>query len=616
MRGKRIFRKTFGVVFVALVTLFSPLSTSALTPSQLEMFSQNNILFYDPAGTECAPGTISGGKVTVIGDSISVGAANEYASQIPNVDFAEKTYNGTTYNLIEVSKHFAVDAGANYGGMTIADVLQNQGDLRPYLVFALGTNDPGAVTDAAIESLMNLVGTNHKVVLATNYAVDDQLDYSVNNAAIRAAGQRYSNVAVADWAAEVSKNPGAYIGDGYVHPNEAGSRLFVSLIKQALNSLAGGSGGVSTGNNRNYSGAQVWSDAEMQAIEANAAIYQEAANQFGFPWQVMAVVHSLETGLRRYNPDNGQGVYQLYSYTNGGTNENRFVPASEISEAEFRRQTIIAAEVVNGMVGDLNNPDNVKRLFFQYNGVADQYVQKAIAMGFSEEQARNGEGSAYVMNRYDARRDPTSAEMSPLWPGRFTYDGVYDATSVSNGFGAYVKYEALAGNSYCSSAGGTIVDTAIALSWEGHGHAKDDPKPEYVKAMQEVGTYITPCNARGECAPKGASCDIFVSTVMRYSGADPDYPEYGPGRQQDWMDSHPDMYTKVEANKDVAQLEPGDIFVVSNEEGRHIYLYIGEINGQPSQASASHNSRTGEHYAGISWSDYGMDYSVYRRINY
>lgn len=612
----KILKRVFIVLVSALISVVAPLSTYALTESQLDFYAQNNILFYDPSATNCAPGTISGGKVTIIGDSISVGAESEYNSQIPNADLASKTYNGTTYNLIQVSKHFAANAEGNYSGMTIAEELQDQGELRPYVVFALGTNDPGAVTESSIEALINLIGTNHKVVLTTNYAVDNQLDYSVNNAAIRAAATKYAGtVAVADWASAVASDPGKYIGDGYVHPNATGSKLFVQLVKKALDSLAGGSNGVSTGNNRNYAGATVWSEPEMAAIEANQAIYEEAASKYNFPWQVMAVLHSHETGLRRYNPDNGQGVYQLYSYTDGGKNANRFAPASEISEEEFRRQTLIAAEIVSGMVGDLNNPDNVKKLFFSYNGRSGIYIQKARDMGFSEEQAQNGEGSAYVMNRYDAQRDPTSSEMSPLWPGRYTYDGVYDPTSTSTGFGAFVQYEALAGSSYCSSAGGTIVETAILLSWEGHGHAKDDPKPEYVQAMQEVGTYVTPCNSSG-CAPKGASCDIFVSTVMRYSGADPDFPEYGPGRQEAHMQEHPEMYTKVDVNDDVANLEPGDIFVVNSPEGRHIYLYIGEIDGQPSQASASFNGRTGEHYAGITFSDYGMKYSVYRRINY
>lgn len=370
---------------------------------------------------------------------------------------------------------------------------------------------------------------------------------------------------------------------------------------------------VTEGGNQNYAGAVVWSEAELSAIHENQAVYEKAASDYGFPWQVLAVLHSMETGLKRYNPSNGQGVYQLYSYTGGGNNDKAFLPAGAIAEEEFARQTEIAASVVSNMVGDLNDADNVKRLFFKFNGTSSRYIEKALAMGFSEEEARNGEGSPYVMNRYDARRDPTSGEMDSAWPGRYVSDGNYDPSSTSQVFGAFVKYEALVGNSYCSDSGGEIVETALLLSWEGHSHAKDDPKPEYVTAMKEVGSYKSYCNDSG-CAPPGASCDVFVSAVMRYSGSDPSFPLTGPAVQKEYMQSHPELYTSVEAS-DVSDLEPGDI-LVTTENGRHIYIYLGD----GMQASASFNDRTGEHYEGVYLSDSGTGngtrhYSVFRRIN-
>ncbi len=342
------------------------------------------------------------------------------------------------------------------------------------------------------------------------------------------------------------------------------------------------------GDNTNYAGMAVWSDAELEAIQANQAIYEEAADKFGFPWPIMAVLHSHETGLQRYNPGNGQGVYQLYSYTNGGTNENSFPPADSISEEEFRRQTMIAAEIVSGMVGDLNDEGNVKRLFFQYNGVADVYIQKALDMGFSREEAENGEGSAYVMNRYDARRDPTTKEMDSAWPGRFVADGVYDSSATTDGFGAFVQYEALSGSSTCHGSGSIIADTALELSWEGwESHGTYDPKPEYEQAMKEVGTWDE---------YRGANCSGFVATVMRYSGADPDFPEYSVS-QYERMASLTDMYVEIET-EDYADLEPGDIFIMLSPGNvyRHVYLYVGEIDGEHYLADAAAHQWTAAHY--------------------
>ncbi len=370
--------------------------------------------------------------------------------------------------------------------------------------------------------------------------------------------------------------------------------------------------GVNDGGNQNYAGATVWSDAELEMIAENQAIYEEAAEMYNFPWQVLAVFHSMETALRRYNPSNGQGVYQLYSYTNGGTNSNRFEPGA-VSEEEFRRQTLLAAEVISSEVGDLNDSNNVKRLFFKFNGMSSKYIQKALDMGFSLEEAKNGEGSPYVMNRYDSQRDSSSAEISSSWPGRYVTDGEYKEGSTSMVFGAFVKYEALAGSSFCSNEGGTIVDTAMLLSWDGHGHGKSDPKPEYVTAMKEVGTYFAPCRNSNDCAPIGASCDIFVSTVIRYSGADPSFPLTGPGVQENYMRANSDKYMEVNAS-DVSDLLPGDI-LVTTENGRHIYLYLGD----GVQASASYNERTGEHFQGVYLVDSGTGqgsrhYNVFRRI--
>jgi len=384
----------------------------------------------------------------------------------------------------------------------------------------------------------------------------------------------------------------------------------------------------SQGDNKNYAGVSVWSEAELAAIEENRAIYEEAGSAYGVPWQVLATIHSMESGLTRTNPSNGQGLYQLYSYTSGGSNGNAFTPGP-VSEDEFRRQTEIAARVVSGMVGDLNDTDNIKRLFFKFNGASEKYIQKAMALGYTRAEAENGEGSAYVMNGYDAKRDPSSGEMDPAWAGRYVRDGVYDSSSTTRTFGAFVKYEALGGNPDCnedvydpnnpnnpgpSEFAGDIVAAAIALTWEGHGHSKNDPKPEYVEAMKSVGTYMAPCRSASDCAPKGASCDVFVATVMRYSGSDPNFPALSPTAQENYMASHPEMYSKVSVS-DVSQLEPGDI-LVTTANGRHIYLNLG--GGM--QASASYNDRTGERFRGVYLSDGGTGggrryYTVYRRIN-
>jgi hypothetical protein len=164
------------------------------------------------------------------------------------------------------------------------------------------------------------------------------------------------------------------------------------------------------------------------------------------------------------------------------------------------------------------------------------------------------------------------------------------------------------------SGNGDIVETALALAWnmetEGR-HDKSDPKPEYATAMRSVGTWYAsgPCNGSGACAPNGASCDIFVSTVMRYSGADKEFPPYGPGRQQDYMLNNPEKYKEIDNLGDTSNLEAGDIFVVYANSHSHILIYMGVEDGKWMQASASFNGRTGEYF---NYQEYGQGSDLYR----
>ena len=237
--------------------------------------------------------------------------------------------------------------------------------------------------------------------------------------------------------------------------------------------------GCVTGGNTNYSGGQVLTGAMTSAIQANQAFYKNAADQYGFDWRIIAAIHVMENSAKRENPANGQGAYQLYSYTNGGTNSNAFLPVGPISDEEFQRQTNIMAELLANNYGaglNLNTSEGIKTLFFKYNGTASKYKEKAIAMGFSASQAETGEGSPYVMNLFDARRDPNSSEMDSHWPGMYTGDKHWDDTATTTRPGAYTIFTALggsansAGSSYdcyvVGSGGGRLAPGASGMTLE------------------------------------------------------------------------------------------------------------------------------------------------------
>lgn len=388
------------------------------------------------------------------------------------------------------------------------------------------------------------------------------------------------------------------------------------------------------GNNTLYDGSKVLSDAQLQQVEHNKPIYEKIAKKYNFPWQLLAAIHYREHNFAVSNPDNGEGIYQLTSLTNHGSNEYAFRPAGPVTDEEFERQTDLAAQVIRGKIGNdtdlMENDGNIKRVMFMYNWANPAYIKRAIDMGYKEEDAKNGEGSPYVMNMYDAERDPGNADVSEHWTGLIA--SLRGNVVPDNRPGAFVVFQALGGgtnengDAYCETPGsnGEIADTAILLSWDCGSasgcHSQNgppyEPKPEYVRAMQQVGTYDNP-GGWGY----GASCDRFVATVMRYSGADPNFPIGYANDSGIYLISHPELYKEITSfdgtNPDV--LEPGDIFstyAAPGQSGGHIWIYV-KINNEHGRADASNGSssgRTAEHYTRAPIINDGRPYKVFRRI--
>lgn len=281
----------------------------------------------------------------------------------------------------------------------------------------------------------------------------------------------------------------------------------------AFGSNRGGGCFGSAGANMNYAGVTVFSDGEMQAIEENRPFYEaaaEAAEAEGFyiTWQIIAVVHSMEASLRRYNPDNGQGAYQLYSYIQSNP---PFLPAGAISDEEFQRQTNIAVlEVMRAKAEglDLSNDEDIKQFFLNYNGSGGgHYKEKAEALfGVG---TPTYEGSPYVMNRFDALRDPQSGNMSDSWKGAYVSDGVYDPEATwKSTFGAYVKYQALGGGSggaACGElmSGGMTADEAYSFV------------ETYVNDPSECEDWSTICHIfKDGVGERGANCVTYVQYFL------------------------------------------------------------------------------------------------------
>lgn len=543
-----------------LLTLSQILPTPLALAYNQDLWIQNYIIGYDPNESDDGTCTTSSNpgnaKVTLIGDSISNASKDAIKAAIPNIDLENKTYSGVTYQLVQNSKHFKQSVGDNYSGIKIAEVLQQQGELGSYLIFALGTNDEDNNIGPDINELMNIIGSSHNIIFVTNYKYNQPDFYNGNNTAIREAAETYNSVTIADWAAAVQDDPDKYIGDKDVHPNADGQKLFAKILSEALGNRVITSSSHGTGNNKDYAGNDILSEAQLSAIRAHQPFYEQAAKEVGIPWQMLAVVHIRESGLSRKNPDgNDDGVYQIIEYAPGWT------PGHVLSDDEFLEQSIYAAKFLKEKNSNLtlnSSDDEIKKTFFAYNGMARVYKEQALNLGFTQAQADIGEGSPYVMNRADAKRDPN---INPNSWGQIKTDGGGIQYPANQDYGAFVMYAALGGSTTSSYCGGTVNTVSGAVSTVAETlpflqqyikdlnstYGTNFPTPTSIDESSHVAEPLTPNShyAAGGCKWGGWDCGQctalsgwFVSmfTKYEYKGGNGDevvgklaakYPEVG-----------------------------------------------------------------------------------------
>lgn len=230
----------------------------------------------------------------------------------------------------------------------------------------------------------------------------------------------------------------------------------------------------SFGDNKDYKGDPILTEEQMNKVKELQHFYEEAANKYSIPWQILATIHILESGQYKGGPSNGQGPFQFYK---GG------FKVGDYSDAEFQEAADKAADEVKQHAGssDLNDPDNVKKLFFGYNGMASVYKDQARKLGFDDHGADIGEGSPYVMNRADKKRDPTDPETKSnnTW-GQIKTDNGPIQYPANNHHGAYIIYAGALGGASDKGGGsgscekdsfGSIAEAALEMaSWCNEDH--------------------------------------------------------------------------------------------------------------------------------------------------
>ena len=140
--------------------------------------------------------SVDGSKVTIIGDSITVGATSQLEQQLPGVDIRA-----------QVSKQFYNGTSDNPGGIQILRDLVDNGTLRETLVYALGTN--GNFTLDQAQEVVDLAGSSRKVIFVTNWTKSN--DYTANNNVLAKVKNDNKNVSIADWEAAIESQADTYL---------------------------------------------------------------------------------------------------------------------------------------------------------------------------------------------------------------------------------------------------------------------------------------------------------------------------------------------------------------------------------------------------------------------
>lgn len=162
----------------------------------------------------------TGENITAIGDSLIVTAADGLEVTFPGLNFIAKS------NRQWHEAPALVEQGLN------------DGTIRRAVILDYGTN-AGIPDPQVVRDVVEMLGEDRMIVLVTIYGQSTFIDSS--NEILREIASEYPNVALADWHAAVTENPGMLQAD-QTHPNIEGMYLFAETVQDAFETLASDGG--------------------------------------------------------------------------------------------------------------------------------------------------------------------------------------------------------------------------------------------------------------------------------------------------------------------------------------------------------------------------------------
>lgn len=164
-----------------------------------------------PTSPTPAPTPVTGGEITAIGDSVMLAAAPALVQHFPGI---------------------AVDAAVSrsmWAAPEMLDALAASGQLRPYVIVALGTNGP--VDVETLSEMATIVGTDRHLVLVNSFAPRDWIPGV--NAELASFAATHPRVSLADWSSTIAPRVDLLAGD-QIHPGTGGGELYAQTMDASL----------------------------------------------------------------------------------------------------------------------------------------------------------------------------------------------------------------------------------------------------------------------------------------------------------------------------------------------------------------------------------------------
>ena len=151
--------------------------------------------------------------ITVVGDSVALGAAQALCETLPNCN-VDAEESRQVISTVEILKK-----------------LDDEGSLGQIVVLSLGTN--GYFYESTGQEIIDYLGPERDIYWINVYGKYLQSHYTTNEVIANLASKN-SNVTLIDWNTEGEKYPDWFYEDG-IHLNETGQLGFAEFILKNLN---------------------------------------------------------------------------------------------------------------------------------------------------------------------------------------------------------------------------------------------------------------------------------------------------------------------------------------------------------------------------------------------